>query len=110
MKNATFIAQTLTADSAGVATQNFNPFAIGGQNNVFFQANAVGTGVTGTIRLQASADGTTWTDIATTSTAVSGAGGTFIWNIEHYAAPQVRVVANATVGSMVVTVKGFAKE
>jgi len=109
VKNATFKSQTLTADAAGTATQNFDAFAIGGQSIVFFQFSITAVGLTGLVKVQASADGTVWTDIPTVTQNVT-ATGTVVFNLEHYGAPFVRAVAVASAGSMAVTVKGFAKE
>jgi hypothetical protein len=61
----------------------------------------------GSLKLQASVDGTTWTDVANSTVAVSAAGDC-LWNITDIGFPLMRCVYTKTsgTGSLTVTVEG----
>jgi len=56
--------------------------AVGLDQDYGYAVQAIWTGGTlaGTVKLQASIDGVTWSDVTGTSQAVSGAGN-FLWNV-----------------------------
>lgn len=71
---------------------------------------AIWTGIpTGAIKLQASNNnGTTWDDIADSSQTISGAAGSFLWNVWQAYYQKIRVVYTFTsdTGSLSVQVNG----
>lgn len=90
-------------------SQNFDAFDVSAQPWVFLYAKWTGAG-TGTLKLQVSADGTNWKDLASSSQAVAAAGD-YYWDVIT-ASPKVRVVASETgnVADVDVDVWGYAKE
>ena len=72
------------------------------------QAVWTGAAITGTIKLQATIDGTNWSDIAGTSNAVSGPGS-FLWNVNGAFYDQYRVYFVYTSGSGTITVLSETK-
>ncbi len=57
-----------------------------------YAAQAVWSGtLVGTIKLQATIDGTTWSDVAGSSQAVTSGSGSFLWNVNGAFYDSVRV-------------------
>jgi hypothetical protein len=108
MKNATFKRQTLVSNNN---TQNFDAFAIEAQNNLFFFAKVTGATLTGTVRLQVSANKEDWIDVASSSQSMGASGSNHYWNHADLAAPFARIVAQTTTANAAtVEVTGYAKE
>lgn len=96
-------AASMTADVTSI------PIEIGGIRGVSISAVYSGS-PNGTIKLQASVDsGTNWSDVASSSFAISSAG-VFIWNYDPVAVPLLRVVYTFSSGSGSLTVTVFKKE
>lgn len=62
------------------------------------QAQWTGASAAGTLKLQASLDGTNWDDISGASTTIAGAGN-ILWNVTDVMFPWVRVVFTRTSGT-----------
>lgn len=79
-------------------------------NQMFaFSVQAVFTGSpVGTAKLQASLDGTTWTDIEDSSDEIAAAGN-ILWNVADVGYPYMRFVYTRTSGSGALTVKFFGR-
>jgi hypothetical protein len=68
-----------------------------------------GTTIAGSIKLQASIDGTNWNDVADSSQTISAAS-TYLWNITEVAYPNFRVSVTADNANVITTtVKFYAK-
>jgi hypothetical protein len=106
MKTAGF-SQSITG--IGAVAVNSNPFNVGAQTTVFMMAKVTGTGLTGTVKLQVSADGVEWADLVSGSQSMGATGGNLYWNIEHFGGLAVRAQAVASAGTAAVVLTGYAK-
>lgn len=106
MKTASFY-QSLTGITA--TPVNSDAFKVGGQTTVFLMAVVSGTGLTGTVKLQVSADGTNWVDWTSGSQNMGASGGNLYWNLEHFGGLAVRLQSAASAGTAAVAITGYAK-
>ena len=65
-----------------------------------YAIQAVWTGTpTGTLKLQATVNGTDWSDIAGTSTSLTGSASSWLWNVTDILYESVRLVYTASSGT-----------
>lgn len=94
--------------SAATSITGSAPLLLNDNDMVFVQALFSGTDVAGTAKIQASADNTTYTDMAGQSQSVASSGS-YAWNITDLAAKYMRLVWTYSSGTGNITVKANIK-
>lgn len=93
----------------GATPVEFSAFKVGGQKEVFVFAKVTGTTLTGTVKLQATANLVDWVDVTSSSQNMGSSGGNLYWNLSSFGGLAVRAVAAASVGTAAVEITGYAK-
>lgn len=95
------VSQLLSAQSL-VASVNSSAAEIGSYEGISVQSTYTGT-PTGTLKLQCSNDGVTFSDVPTATVSLAGAAGSTLWNIPDAYYRFVRISYTATSGTGSVT-------
>lgn len=97
-------------DNQAISAVTFNSSGLPLAQMYGYSIQALWTGtLAGTIKLQATIDGSTWSDIGSTSQALGGAAGSFLWNVTGAFYNQVRVALTGVTGTGNLTVWQQAK-
>jgi len=97
----------LKAGDMATATLTSDPMLVYEMILSCIQAVYTGSPV-GTLKLQQSVNGTTWTDVASSAVSISAAGDT-IWSVTDLAAPLMRAVYTKTSGTGTINIYAFSK-